>query len=792
MLVPIEWMKNYVDVNVDILEYTDRLSETGSHVDGVVKYTDDLKGIKVGIVLDVRKHENADKLTVLKIKTKKEITIVTSAKGLKKDDKVLVIESGNYINNKYIESHDFFGVLSEGMLISYSELNYPDSVIPKKLKDNVIILQGDFTPGEDAVNVLKSNTPIIDFEITPNRPDCLSIIGMARESAASFETKIKLPDENYNSSSESFFDYFEDVDIKTKNCNRIITKIATDIKVEESPQWMQNYLMLAGMRPINNIVDITNFVMLEYGQPLHAYDLDKLKSKRMIIRDAKKGEILETLDSTKRQLDDNMVVIADEEQIIGLAGVMGSLDSEVSEDTKTILLEAANFDKDSIRETSKKLGLRTEASSRFEKGIPLESTLSAANRVMHLIESLNVGTPLKDGIDKGNKVSENKIVDLRIPRLNLLIGHEFTKEEAKKYLEYLDFEIVNETENTISVKVPYYRLDIDMEADLSEEIARLYGFSKIDAKPLKINVRPGYISEKRRLMDDIKLSLFGQEFIETATYSFVSPKIYEDLNIPKDSNLRNYPKIINPLGLDFSVMRTTLIANMLDVISKNIKRKQNDMRLFEIGNTFFKSENELPNEYHKLCIGLYGEYDFYDLKNYFINVMENVGIKGFRFETNREFTTFHAGRCANIYIKDKPIGIMGQISYNLRDNYDINKGCYILEINVDKILDNRIETKKYKKLPKYPAIEIDLSLVCDRFMESSKIEDIIISNGKGLIENVELFDIYTGNQVDNDKKSVSYSLIFRAEDRTLSDKEVNPIVENIMDKLEKNNIYLRS
>ncbi|MCI5839787.1 MAG: phenylalanine--tRNA ligase subunit beta [Peptoniphilaceae bacterium] len=792
MLVPIEWIKNYVEVSDDILKYTDRLSETGSHVDGVIKYTDELEGIKVGRILSINHHDKANNLFVLKIKTDKELTIVTSAKGLKENDLILVIESGYSINGKKIEDHDFFGIKSEGMLISYSELKYPDNVIPKKLKDTVVILSGNFKEGENAVDVLKSNTPIVDFEITPNRPDCLSILGMARESAASFETKVNLPNEEFNSIDKSFADFFDKVEVTTNKCNRIVAKIATDIKVKQSPQWMQNYLMLAGMRPINNIVDITNFVMLEYGQPLHAYDLDKLKSKTMIIRNAQEGEKVETLDGTLRDLDENDIVISDKEEIIGIAGIMGGLDSEVTENTKTILLEAANFDKDSIRKTSKKLALRTEASNRFEKGIPVENANFAANRVMHLIDKLSIGHPLKDGIDIGKKNSEEKIVNLRISRLNLLIGHDFTKEDAKKYLKFLEFEIVDETDSTISVKVPYYRLDIDMEADLSEEIARLYGFSKIEGKPLKVSVRPGSVSERRKLIDDLKIAIYAQKFIETATYSFVSPKIYDDLLIDKNSDLRNYPVIINPLGVDFSVMRTTLIANNLEVISKNIKRKQNDMRIFEIGNTFFNNSNKLPNEYQKLCMTLYGNYDFYDLKNYFINAMNNVGIYGFEFETLNTMKTFHEGRCAKILLNGKEVGVIGQISYALRENYQIKNGCYVLEINLDYILENRKYVKIYKKLPKYPAIEIDLSLVADKDTKASKIEKIILSNSQNLLDSIELFDIYTGNQVEDGKKSVSYSLMFRSDDKTLTDDEINPILQNIISKLKDEDIFLRS
>ncbi|MDO4595021.1 MAG: phenylalanine--tRNA ligase subunit beta [Tissierellia bacterium] len=793
MLVPIKWLKDYVDINEKLKVFTDRLSETGSHVDSVYTYTSDIKNIKVGLVKSIRKHENADRLFVLDIKTDKDLTIVTAAKNVKENDKVLVAEVGCVFDNgNKIENHDFMGITSEGMLVSYMELGYPDSVIAKKYKDGVIILDDNFKCAESLNDVLFSNTEIIEFEITPNRPDCLSIIGMARETAASFERKIKYPENEYNGIDESIKNYVKNAKIESDNCNRLVLRVAKNVVVKESDQWLKNYLMLAGMRPVNNIVDITNFVMLEYGQPLHAYDLDRLNEQTLIARDAKDKEIIKTLDSEKRELNDSMLVISDSKEALGIAGIMGSYNSEVSEDTKTILLESANFDKDSIRKTSKLLGLRSEASMRNEKGIAVELAEIASKRAMYLIEKMANASVLKESIDLGKKESDEIVVDLRINRLNKLLGSNISYKEAAKYLKLLELEIVKENEEVISVKIPYFRSDITIEADLIEEIARLYGLKNIEDKPLVSSLKQGKKDEMRLLIDDLKFSLYGQKYSEISTYSFVSPKIFDNLMIDKDSKLRDVSTIINPLGEDFSIMRSTLQANILDVISKNLKRKQDDLRLFEIGTVFEKTEDILPKEKKNLVMGLYGHYDFYDLKEMFIKVMKSVGFEDFEFKKETENKTFHKGRCANIIFEGKKVGIIGQISYELRDNFDIKKGAYILEITLDDIIAKRKLVHKYVKLPKYPAIEFDLSFVCDRNVESKTIEDIMKENGGNLLKNIELFDIYTGDQIQEDKKSVSYKLTFRSDEKTLNDNQINPIIEKIVSELENMEVNLRS
>lgn len=794
MLVPLIWQKDYIEIDKDLKTITDRLSETGSHVEEVFIKTSDLEGIVVGHVLKQEKHPDADRLQVLSIDVGKDdpITIITNAKNTKEGDYLPVITSGTKLDDgTLIEDHDFFGIVSEGMLTAYSELGYDDSVIPKNLREGVIVLEGEYKPGTSASELLFSNTPVIEYEITPNRPDCLSIIGMARESAASFGGKINLPETDYKTNGKDLREIFDGLNLITDNCDKFITRAICNVKIEPSPQWLQNYLMLAGMRPINNIVDITNFVMLETGQPLHAYDLDKLNGS-ITIREAKDGEIVKTIDGESRKLDSSMLVIADKSGAIGIAGVMGGFDTEVSNETKNIILETAHFDADSVRQTSKKLGLRSEASTRFEKGVPIEMADFASKRALHLIDNLGYGEIYDDSYQVGSTEGEEKKVKLRISRLKALTGVDFTMEEAIHNLELLEFEIEKIDDDTILAKVPFFRLDIDIEADLIEEVVRLYGMGKIESKPLVSSLKKGERSPLRLLKDDLKRKLVGQKFSELATYSFISPREYDRLGISKDSKLRDYVSLINPLGEDFSVMRTTQIPNMLDVISKNIKYGQKDMRFFELDRTFEKTSDILPKENLTLTMGLYGEYSFYDMKDFFTEAMRNSGFIGFSYKANEEFFAFHAGRCADIYFNGEKIGVIGEISYEVREEYNINKGAIILEINLSKIADERIIDKKYKQIPKFPAIERDYSFVADRNVESELIEEIMKEKAGEILAKIELFDIYTGKGIADDKKSISYRVWYRKADRTLKEENIKGVEESILEQLRAKDIVLRA
>lgn len=795
MLVPLIWQKDYIKIDKDLKTITDRLSETGSHVEEVTIHTSDLDGILVGKVTNQEKHVDADRLQVLTIDIGKDesITIITNAKNTKKGDYLPVITSGTKLDDgTVIEDHDFFGIVSQGMLTAYSELGYEDSVIPKELREGVIVLEGEYEPGTPLSQVIHSNSPVIEYEITPNRPDCLSIIGMARETAASFGEKITYPSLDFKENDEDVKDYSNGVSIESDKCNRFVARVAKNVEVKRSPQWLQNYLMLAGMRPINNIVDITNFVMLETGQPLHAYDLDKLADQKIIVRDAKEGEILKTLDGVDRKLDSSMLVIADGKEAIGLAGLMGGMDSEVTKDTKNILLEAANFDQANIRKSSKTLGLRSEASSRFEKGVPVEMADFASRRAMRLIDELAIGEVVGGTIDEGIKEREEIKVDLRLERLNMLTGVDFDLDTAIRNLELLEFEVEKLDDKRLRVRVPYFRSDVTIEADLIEEVVRLYGMGNIENAPLVSSLQRGERSKRRLLRDELCSKLVGQKFSELATYSFISPREFDRLGVDEDSNLRDYIKLINPLGEDYSVMRTSQVPSMLDVIAKNIKYGQKDMRFFELDRTFEKTSDKLPKENITLTMGLYGDYSFYDLKDFFTLAMGEVGFTGFTFKANENIYAFHAGRCADIFYEGDHVGIMGEISYEVRDEYEIDKGALILEINLAGIEDKRIIDRKYKQIAKFPAIERDYSFVCDRNLESELIENTIRENGSGLVDKIGLFDIYTGEHIEEDKKSISYKVLYRAKDRTLKDKDIAGIEKKILDCLAEEDIVLRS
>ena len=546
------------------------------------------------------------------------------------------------------------------------------------------------------------------------------------------------------------------------------------------------------MRPVNNVVDITNFVMLETGQPLHAYDLETLHDRKIIVRDAKDGEIIKTLDGEERKLNKEVLVISDGKEAIGLAGIMGSMDSEITENTKTILLESANFDSDNIRKSSKFLNLRSEASSRFEKEISVENAEFASKRVMKLITDLEIGEVLEEHFDEGIKESPENKVKLRISRLNSLIGKDFSKDEAISYLKSLEFDVKDIDDDTIEANIPNFRMDISIEADLIEEVARLYGMGKVESKPLYSSLQRGEKTSMRLLKDELKNNLFGQKFSEITTYSFISPRDYDKLLVDENSKLRDYIKIINPLGEDYSVMRTTLLSNMLDTFYKNISKKQNDLRFYEIGTAFIKDGKELPEEKQYLTMGLYGDYSFYDLKDFFIKAMNKTGFYGFRFETEENIKTFHPGRCANIYLDGEKIGIMGQISYEVMEEFKIKNSALALETDLSMIKDKKIDQVKYKALSKFPSILRDYSFTCDRNVESQKIEDIIIDRAKGLVRNIEIFDIYTGSQIDEGQKSISYKVSYGKNDATLKDEEVEKIEKEFLEDLSKENINLRS
>lgn len=783
MLVPVKWLKDYINVDESTREIANRVTGSGSHVESISSFKG-LSSLVVAKVLDIKKHEKADKLSLVKIDFGEIDTIVTGAKNMEVGDYVVYAKLGSTLPGGItLGEKDFMGIKSKGMLVSYQELGVADNLIPKNSQDGLIILHGNLKAGDDAIKLLDLDDDIIEFEITPNRPDCLSVVGMAREVAAVFDKKIVEPSIEFTKVDENYNQYFEGVEVNSQNVNRFMTSVVKNIEIKDSPLYIQNRLRNAGMRPINNIVDFTNYIMLEYGQPLHAYDLDKIKGKKLIVRDAKNDENITTLDKTVRQLEEGDIIICDmNSNPIGLAGIMGGLDTEVTESTKNILIESASFNQDAIRKTSKRLGLRSEASSRFEKGVPVELSNIAIRRFLNIIESTNSGQVVSGIEDYNNLNKSEKIIELRNSRSNSLLGIHLTPEESKKYLESLELETIIDGD-LLKVKIPYFRQDLNIEADLIEEIGRLYGFHNITPKPLGGELTQGKKSKLREFTDKVKNEVYSLGFSEIMTYSFVSKKQYDLLNLKKDSELRNSIEIMNPLGEDFSIMRTTLIGNMLDSIRKNLNNKQNDLSFSEVGNTFTKKDGE-NIERKLLDISLVGEYDYYDLKDIFEKLLSKLNIQNYKFvrESNNEI--FHNGRCAKVIIDEEIVATLGEINPIVLDNYGIEKRVYLLEACLNQLLEHSVDIIKYKKISKYPLVERDIAFVLDEDIDSQNIIDVIKSNGSEYLKFVKLFDTYKGTQIEEGKISRAYKLGFQSDDFTLKDEIIIEIFNNIVKALQ--------
>lgn len=790
MLVPIKWMKQYVEINTDDKTLADKLTLTGSHVDAVIDYEKKVTNVVTGQILEIEKHPNADKLIVTQIDINKDepVQIITGAKNVNVGDVVPVcLEGAELPNGLKIKKSNFRGLPSYGMMCSYEELGFDDKVIPKEARDGIAILPTDTELGKDIKDVLELDGSALEVEVTFNRPDCLNIVGMARETAATLGTKFKFPEIEIKNEQGDIKDYLNGVEIEDEDlCSRFYAKVIKDIKIGPSPLWMQRTLMDAGMRPINNIVDVTNFVMLELGQPLHAYNLEALSGRKLIARRARQDEKIVTIDQNERSLNSNMLVIADSETPACIAGVMGGYHSEIQDDTKIMVLESANFNPKSIRETSKKLGMRSEASARNEKPMGYVMVELANKRACQLIEMIGAGTVVGGYLEAGKSEYAAPVVTLRPHRVSWLLGVDIPVDDMLKYLNSLEIESTFDGEKVIS-KIPYFRTDIEQEADLIEEVGRLYVFENIDSAPLLGTTRVGRKTDKRNLEDYIKTILCGVGLYEITTYSFISPKSYDNICVSSDSPLRNYVRILNPLGEDFSSMRTTLIPNMIEVISRNSNRGVDNAKLFEIGSIFIPKEQPVVNEPHekiKLCIGMYGNYDFFDLKGIIEAVLSRLGIK-VNLKPVTDNPSFHPGRTAAMYINDDLLGIYGEMSMEAADNYGIDHKVYAAEIDIEKLLEHKDTNWKYEPLPKYPAMVRDIAVIVkDEVLAGEMIETIEAVNPH-LIESVELFDVYKGEHVREGYKSTAFSVTYRNKERTLTEKEIESIHKKILEQLER-------
>ncbi|QCX32935.1 phenylalanine--tRNA ligase subunit beta [Caloramator sp. E03] len=780
MKVPYKWLCEYVDLDKNINEVAEALTLSGSKVEEVYEAGKEIEKVVTGKIIKTEKHPDADKLTICKVDVKDGIIqIVTGATNIKEGDIVPVALHGSSLpGGVKIKKGKLRGVESNGMLCSEAELG----IANENSVHGIMILPENTPIGEDIKKVLGLDGGVLDFEITSNRADCFSIYGIAREAAATFNKELKELETQFNEVDDDIKKYLS-VEIKSNLCRRYAAKMIKNVKIKPSPEWMQERLKQCDVRPINNIVDITNYVMLELGQPMHAFDYRYITDKKIVVRTAKDNEKFVTLDSVERNLDSSMLVIADGERPIGIAGVMGGENSEIKDDTTTVIFEFANFDGTNVRLTSKKLGLRTDASSKFEKDIDPNLIDLALKRACYLVELIGAGEVVKGTIDIYENVIKPHTIEVKPSWINKFLGIEISPTDMKRILESLKMKVEGDEE--FKIEVPTFRQDLKIKEDIAEEIVRIYGYDKIPNNKIKGEAVEAVWSLEQSLTRKVKNLMVGCGLYEAMTYSFVSPKVFNLVNLPENHELRNAIKILNPLGEDFSIMKTTGIPSMLECLSRNYKRDNEEAKLFEITKVYIPSENPLPDEYEKLIIGMYGKVDFFDLKGIVENLLDMLGIDKVEFEREEDNSIFHPGRAARINIRKKNAGVFGEVHPDVAENYEIEERVYVAEIDLKTLFSASKSEKIYKPLPKFPAITRDIAMIVDENITVSELEKTIKKSGNELIESIKLFDVYKGKQIPEGLKSVAFSITFRAEDRTLKDEEVNKIHESIIDTLKK-------
>ncbi|MCI9304197.1 phenylalanine--tRNA ligase subunit beta [Clostridium sp.] len=783
MKVPYNWLKDYVEINVDPHTLGDKLTLSGSALEEVIIQGDNIKNVVTGKITKIEKHPDADRLNVCQVNVgKEEIQIVTAATNMKEQDIVPVaLHKSILADGTEIKKGKMRGVVSNGMFCSEEELG----IAGDEPVHGLMILPSDAPLGMDIKEYLGLNKAILDFEITSNRPDCLSMVGMARETAATLRTNYTMPNFNYEVKCSTNINDKLKVEVKDKLCRRYMARGVKNVKVEPSPSWMQERLLEAGVRPINNIVDITNFVMLEIGQPMHAFDARQIESKTIVIEKAKDGEKFTTLDEIERELDSSILMIKDDSKSVAVAGIMGGLNSEIQDDTTEVIFESANFEGTNIRVSSKKLNLRSESSSRFDKDIDPNLAKLAIDRACALICELNCGEVMEGAIDIYNDVKEEGSITVNSTWINKFLGTEISKEEMKEALDSLDLitEIKNED---LIISIPTFRIDIAIKEDIAEEIARIYGYDKIPTTIFKVSTErePKYKNEL--LTDKVIEIMVASGVNQSISYSFVSPKVFDKVNIPVESELRNVVKIKNPLGEDYSVMRTTTLPSIMESLGRNYSRNNDYVRLFEIGRIYLPNEDEkqLPTEKNVLTIGIYGDCDYLDLKGIVENIIDGLGISKAKYVRESENQSYHPGKTAALMVRNKKVGVFGEVHPDVTENYGINVNCYVAELDLDSLFEASTTVKSYKPLPKFPAVTRDIALLCDDSILVAEIEETIRKAGGNLVEKVQLFDIYKGAQIPEGKKSIAYAIAYRDEKKTLEDKDISKVHDKILKALE--------
>ncbi len=786
MLVPLKWLKDYVDIKVDPKDFADAMTMSGSKVEAISESGKEIENVVVGKILKLENHPDADKLLVGQVDVGTEvIQIVTGATNIKEGDYIPIAKHGSTLpGGVRIKRGKLRGLESNGMMCSAQELALELEGLPKDMLEGIYILDKEYPLGADIKEVLGLNDAVIEFEITTNRPDCQSIIGIAREAAATFGTSVQYPATNFKENEENINDYLS---IKVENsvlCPRYSARMVKNAVIKDSPAWMQERLIKSGVRPISSIVDITNYVMLELGQPMHAFDYRDLKDKKIIVRNALPGETIKTLDGNQRKLEESMLVIADGKEPTGIGGVMGGYGSEIEDDTDTIVFECANFDPVSIRLTSKKLGLRTDASSRYEKGIDPELVTMALNRACSLVEQLGAGEIVGGKIDLYPNPAVVRKLKLNIQKVNEFLGvDDITEEMVIKYLTSLEFGV--KPGEDLDITLPTFRGDVEGSADLMEEVARLYGYDRIPVKLMDTTFTQGGKNYRQKIRDMAKNNMASQGLFEVMTYSFVSPGIYNRINLRPENPLRNAIKITNPLGEDQGIMRTTLIPNMLEVISRNYNMKAAEGQFFELSKVYLSDMlplTDLADEREVLAIGMYGDVDFFDLKGVIENLMHELNIKEYSIVSSCN-DSMHPGRSAELLSKGRSIGFLGEVHPDVLDNYDIPIRAYAAELDFEELILQSNMNIKYKQLPKYPPVERDIAIVVSEEITAGEVEEIIRKKGERLVEEVRLFDIYRGSQIEKGYKSMAYSIVYRSDEKTLSDEDITKVHKKILNSL---------
>ena len=790
-----KWLnEDFLDLSqVSDKEFVETLTVFGQKVETYERMDAEIKNVVVGKVLSMVRHPNSDHMWICQVDVgqAEPVQIVTGAQNVHEGDLVpTALHNSRLPGGVHITKGKLRGEVSNGMLCSFAELGLTQNDVPDAYADGIWILNGeDCLPGQDINTVMGTDDTVVDFEITNNRPDCYSIIGLAREAAAAFDKPMRHHEPVvHGSDAGSIFDHL-DVEVPAENlCNRYSSRMVANVKIGPSPKWLRQRLRANGVRPINNIVDITNYVMLEYGQPMHAFDYRYVKSGKIVVREAQAGETLTTLDGNIRQLKPGMLVIADDTRPIGLAGIMGGENSEIVDDTTMVVFESANFNGTSIRQTALALGMRTEASGKFEKSLDPMMTIPAVQRACELVEMLGCGDVLDGTIDIVNYVPQPKTLPLEVEKINRLLGTDISKEDMIRYLTRLEIPVEGDT-----ILVPSFRPDLNLMADIAEEVGRVYGYNEIPITSFKNATQGGY-TPAMKLEAQAGTLCRGLGYSEIITYSFTSPTAFDQIRLPADSPLRNALRIQNPLGEDTSIMRTIALPSMLEILSRNNAYHNKAVKLYEIAKIYLPQAGQvLPEEPKMLVLGTYGAGEsFFTLKGELEAIFAGLRLKKVSYRAEKHNPSYHPGRCAALSVDGVDVGVMGQVHPLVAKNYGIDADIYCAEINFTKLMDYRLPDPTYTPLPKYPAVTRDLALICDEAVTVAQAEDVITAAAGKLLQDVKLFDIYRGVGVPAGKKSMAFSLELRADDRTLTDTDSEAVVAKVLaDLKEQLNATLR-